>query len=355
MWRFFSIISFITTIIFTCRILLKKAWFDRAVEKYGGYYDEESYKGKVTKVKFGIKAEQGDVQIIFKHENILEKLLKLLWICREFQTDDPSFDKHVFIIADDHIVLDYLKSSPEVRQTILELLDDKTAINIRNITLSKECAWVEMSGKSASTLNSEIASKLTKKLKIIQDIFITGVTPVSSCHYKRYQLLQAFNNLLLLGMISYFFLVNKLDSMSHISFTNIQHLTIATTIILVVLYLFLIEILFKRTSYAFFLLRDFVLFGILSFALCSFHFYRSINIDFDKKDPKIQKVNVINKSIHRSRRSTSYYVTISDWKNSYKTYNLSITSQIYYSLPEGGLIDIKVHNGYLNDEWIEYI
>ena len=249
---------------------------------------------------------------------------------------------------------DVLRSSPALRQTILSMLTDKTDVDIQNITISKGCAWIEMSGKSADTFNINVAKKVFENLTQIQTRYFTGVTPVSSANYNRYQVLQIFNTALFIGMLIYFFVVLSFDSAYLISTANIKQLTLNTTIGFVGLYLTLIVIMFNRTSYAMLLLRDFLLFGILSFAIFASQAYRSINIDLDKQEPVIQKVEVLGKRISRSSKSTSYYVTISDWRQAGKRHSLSVTSGIYHSTPEKGQISIKVHKGRINDEWIEF-
>ena len=352
MWRFYSILSLISGIFFVLRIFSKRSWFDSAEILWDGYYQEEKNKNKITRIRYGIKFETGCAQIIFKREGLAERVLKSLWICKEFQVGDPVFDREVFIVSDDPVVGDILRSSVELQKRILELLS-ATDFRINNITISRECVWVEMPGSYAGSIHESLVLKIREALRQIHEGFRTGATPLSSENYKKYLGFQIFNNALILGSIVFLLLVGNFDSISLVCYDHIKSLTIYSTLGYVLLYPLLIVIALRRTSYAMLLLRDFMILGILSVALFFSQLFYSLNIAFDKSHPKFQKVEVLNK-FFRGRRSRSYYITVTDWQKASHTRPLKINSILYRTLPGAGPLFIKIHQGFLKDPWIEY-
>jgi hypothetical protein len=354
MWRFYSIISFITGIIFACSIRARRSWFNGAEEKYGGYCARVSLLNERPRLRYGIKLAPGNAQVVFKEEGLWDRVLKLFGICKEFQTDDREFDTKVFIMADDHIVLDMLRASPVLRQTIRELLSDKKAADILSISVSGEYAWVEISNESAAVFNDFVAAHVRQALIRIHGSLATNATPRSERNFRRYKVLQLCNiALLFCGTVVLYFL-DKVDPVSLVSSRHITQLTVGTTACCIALYCVLIVWLFRRTTYAVLLLRDFALFGIFAVGVSSYLLYRSINIDFDRRGPAVRDVLVLSKTETSGYKRMYFVVDITDWESKSRWRRCVISPSVYRSLPERGPIRIKVHQGYFEDTWIEF-
>jgi hypothetical protein len=77
----------------------------------------------------------------------------------------------------------------------------------------------------------------------------------------------------------------------------------------------------------------------------------SINCDFDRAQPKIYRVKVIDHHVSHGSKSTSYYITIDGWREGYSSEDIDVTSSFYDSVSIGSMVNVNLKPGTINVPW----
>lgn len=94
------------------------------------------------------------------------------------------------------------------------------------------------------------------------------------------------------------------------------------------------------------------IFSILFFMfLYGFGFSVPVNIIFDKSEPAIYKVDVINQRVSKGKH-TDYYLEVAPWIDG-KTTNkeISVGSRVYSEVEVGDKVNVKLYKGFLGVPW----
>lgn len=75
------------------------------------------------------------------------------------------------------------------------------------------------------------------------------------------------------------------------------------------------------------------------------------NCVYDKSEPIVYNVKVVDKSISKSRRSTTYYVKVAPWGHHYDQEEISVSKNQYEEIQIGQIIKIDFKQGLFNIPW----
>jgi len=374
MWRLLSIISLFTGLVYSAITNSKKRWIDsKDIQSIGnGYYSTRKYKGRIIRIFYGIEYNS-NVSIIFKRENLFDKLLKLAGLCKEFETGDDSFDSKVFVVSDDHKAMLNLSANESLRDLIISILyqtklvedsdsietklslaDTDIRFKVLSITLAKGVIWVEIGGGKLDEFDSSVADRLSTKLRKIAGEYKALTSPISTKNYSIYRILQGVQSGFLIFIGSYFLLSNFIESIFDTASLVSYGFTIKYSIIAVICYLLLFSVIstiyLKRSPFLPIVLRDLFIIGTFSASLSMPVLIRALNIGMDTSIGEKQVVRVIDK--HCSRRSK--HIEVIDWRDPCKSLDFNVGTTVYSNCQIGSTIELKVHNGFFKDPWVNY-
>jgi len=282
----------------------------------------------------------------------------------EPQANDANFDYKVYIASDNERLIRLLqqdKKARDVIHNILYLLNRglKKSIFIQN---SPHRLWVEY--KTENDLGGQSARELTQKvaplLQILRAQLVADLeSSVSHWDIKNAvisNVLSLIPNVLFVSAVIYFVEVLFTRNQESDFFYPLVPGLIAATIICI-LFTGICKWLLSDSSRAHIPVVEFVLLGFSSIVLITFSGYHSANQDLDAAQPRIHSSLVVGKERVRSRRSTSYYLTVEnslggDFRSSRR---LKISSEMYNQTDTGDKVDIAIKPGHLGHEWVESI
>jgi hypothetical protein len=86
-------------------------------------------------------------------------------------------------------------------------------------------------------------------------------------------------------------------------------------------------------------------------AIYSYAATYGINCVFDNSKPKVYRAKVIDKSVSKGRRSTTYYLKIEPWGHHRDSENISVATIQYNETEIGQTVSIDYKEGLLNIPW----
>jgi hypothetical protein len=86
-------------------------------------------------------------------------------------------------------------------------------------------------------------------------------------------------------------------------------------------------------------------------AIYSYAATYGINCVFDNSDPKVYQAKVIDKSISKGRRHTTYYLRVEPWGHHRDAENISVATSQYNETEIGQTVSIDYKEGLLNIPW----
>jgi len=86
-------------------------------------------------------------------------------------------------------------------------------------------------------------------------------------------------------------------------------------------------------------------------ALYSYAATYGVNCVYDLSEPKVYPAKVIDKSISRSRRSTTYNIKVEPWGHHKDPEKISVPSSKYYDIEIGQTVSIDYKDGLLGIPW----
>jgi hypothetical protein len=86
-------------------------------------------------------------------------------------------------------------------------------------------------------------------------------------------------------------------------------------------------------------------------ALYSYAATYGVNCVYDLSEPKVYPAKVIDKSISRSRRTTTYYIKVEPWGHHKDPERISVPGSKYYNIEIGETVSIDYKEGLLGIPW----
>jgi hypothetical protein len=90
---------------------------------------------------------------------------------------------------------------------------------------------------------------------------------------------------------------------------------------------------------------------IFNIFLYSYAATYSANCIYDKSEPTVYDVEVVDKRISKGRRSTTYYVKVAPWGHHYDKEEISVASSQYNEIQIGQMVKIDLKKGLFNIPW----
>lgn len=108
-----------------------------------------------------------------------------------------------------------------------------------------------------------------------------------------------------------------------------------------------------KTARTHLVLLELITIGYFGAVASTFSLARDINIEWDTGTPKQYVVQVYNKTIHRGRKHTSYYLHVDDWLNQGQQKRISVSGSKYRDIDIGEKLEIDQYPGYLGFKWVD--
>jgi hypothetical protein len=133
-------------------------------------------KGRVTSTTFGLPLAH-PMHFVLTPESGADRLAKLLGFSREIQSDDPDFDRAVYVACDHPLMPDVLRVSPALRGAVRRLQDTG---KVTRIFLDGRHLWARRGGDTPptadelaalETIRSDLADLSVENVSALRDPF----------------------------------------------------------------------------------------------------------------------------------------------------------------------------------------
>ena len=296
---------------------------------------------------------------MLKFENRFEKFLKKISLAYECQSEDKHFDDTIYILSDDKLLCDDLKSDDLLRKTIFKLFwflkikgykvkflryyDGRLILNaIYNGKVDDDTyKEIEALSKESASLMQKIIAQLPDKVKQNNRIYREKTSWAINVIIALFSAL-IFNGSVKLFIDSWdsFFLPRLLDRYAFI----VPSLEI-TALFLALYSLFCFFYFYKSSRLALALFIGLTL-GSAGVFLTAVTGLKEINIYLDNSQP-YTRVEQVTHKYARKGRNTAWFVTFS------KLGEIRVPPSFYHSINiKNDFVTIQIKKGYLNVPWI---
>jgi hypothetical protein len=110
-----------------------------------------------------------------------------------------------------------------------------------------------------------------------------------------------------------------------------------------------------RSARTHLVLIEVVLVGSLGATGTALFELRELNMEFDASSASRYQVQVLNKHVKKSRRSTSYYIDTVDWNAPEQVTSVKVSKRLYDATSIHGNVVVTQRQGYLGYRWVEDI
>lgn len=256
------------------------------VSKYGNGHDQlESvhfHLGQLRNCQFGLKQRHG-FPFIIRKERWYHRLLKCIGVATELHVGCDAMQREWFFITDYPEHLERALHSGELREALRELL----ALPITRVTSTPHRLWCDFDTKAIKHKNDFLRKEWWSKLDAVRK----GLQHLSGPSTKRFPMrwtafifLSLHLALFFMAFVGFaptfsdnFEIIDKLEWISYAAMYALPA---------VCLWFALIIYFFHGTSWAGWVLTDFVLTGIIGVMITTFYFMREANIMADMSPPK---------------------------------------------------------------------
>lgn len=90
---------------------------------------------------------------------------------------------------------------------------------------------------------------------------------------------------------------------------------------------------------------------IFNISLYSYAGTYGLNCVYDNSEPVVYETKVLDKTISRGKRNTTYYIKVAPWGHHYDSEKISVPFEQYQSLTIGEMIDIDLKKGLFDIPW----
>jgi hypothetical protein len=119
--------------------------------------------------------------------------------------------------------------------------------------------------------------------------------------------------------------------------------------------LFTTLLLLGRSARVHLVLGQVLLFGGFGAVGTAFTELRDFNMETDRGPPVMLSAAVVGKRISHGRRSTSYYVELSDWNGGGRRQSVQVSNPQFHRFEAGMSVQVRQWPGALGVRWVETI
>jgi hypothetical protein len=323
-----------------------------------GRFKRYTNKGKLMLLRVGMETPS-ELDFELKRESWIDGLAKSLGISREPQVGSSRFDELVYVISDDTRLTALLRQDPQLLMRVQRLVG--TGVNgfeFKRLVCRRGQLWVNLK-PTASVANEygEVQWALGE-LQALSDA-LPALAP-----FKQRSLDRRFlHAVLVLGISGGLALNGVLQlvrlSLTHFPFTvddgQLWSLALPLAVAIVCALLFTTLLLLGRSARVHLVLGQVLLFGGFGAIGTAFTELRDYNMEADPGPPVTLQAAVLGKHISHGRRSTSYYVELSDWNGGGRRQSVQVSSPEYRRFDYGMTVQVRQWPGALGVRWVESI
>lgn len=365
MWFVFGFITLAGFCIYNAYAKINAAWEGTSSEVKGHDYQYRlvTHKDEITRILIGVDAPEG-LDFGLKKEGSLDRLFKKIGISTEHQVGNSKFDDLVYIVSDNSSLHQHISHNEELVSSILALFSEGATYsrNLNEVRCNSGRIWLNLSaplGFKESDLGN-IAEKVVPIIKVIAE----QLSKIDAQAIKKWRdpfvikaaiILASSSGLAINGLVQSF----RIDWID-IPFTiDYQHLMIEAAYWgagIVLLLLLIALFLLGKSSRTHIVLLEVLLFGSFGAFLTTHAQMRDLNIEMDESSGYVYYVTTHDKRKSKTRRSTSYYLSVDDWNASSNSWKeIEVGSQLFNDVRKGDTLHIVQKDGYLNYRWVESV
>lgn len=357
MWFLFGFVTITCAISFEFHRRYSSRW--KATDKREGYeYTHQSSKSRITGLLLGIGCVP-DANFMIKRQSWVDSFFKRIGVSSEFDTGDPAFDDAYYLVTDNKSLHKSLADNPRFRAAITKIMEFRaaqlktTAIHCRNGRV-----WIDFSAEFL--YSEENVASVVRSLGGFLDVITAAIADLSKASGARWKDPFVIKAAMLLALSSGLAINVVLQLLRHnftyipftLNYTNILWDAFLYSLLMVPVVLLLAVYWLGRSARTHLVLIELGSIGAVSLVLSLALEMRDINIGMDTKNAESYKTVVVDKSVSKTRRSTSYYLTVKDWRCNCGNIKFQVSHDTYNSLPAGTAVNIAQHSGYFGYPWI---
>ncbi len=306
-------------------------------------------------------------EFTLQRERWFDQIAKALHLVREFQTDDHRFDDAVYVGADESGFDRWLAQDRDARQQFLDLLALQpndytrvTGITAANglLTLSA-LAKPAMFDTAPDDLAREVAVSSVPTLKACLDRLETYASGQADPAAFRDPYAGAIRSLSALSVGLVFVPIMALLAFQ-LRAPPVEYATNAWADRSVYVVLgcvlcaltVLITMLLRGSARLHTVLGHVLFAAAIATLLAAPVFIRDINTEWDQSTPERYRAQVVGRYATHGRRSTTYYLRVSDPRSQGARRDLRVDSETYSRWQMGDLATVTERKGYLGRPWI---
>ncbi|MCE2927713.1 MAG: hypothetical protein LW823_08750 [Rickettsiales bacterium] len=341
-------------------------------------------------------ARQNGIPFIIRKERWYHRFLKQMGIASEIRVSDAQLDQSYYFITDFPNHLEQALHSGGLQDALKKLF----ALNIKSLHATRDKIWCVIpsgvAGRSDSHFNDhrDLLMEIAKFTQARPEVQLGG-------YVQRNLMMLAFATIsihagiLMMGLLGWMPIMG-----SHVDTIDDQQFIFSSlflSVLLLGIWLFAIISMFARTSWASWVIADFVLCAVIGFMLSGAYMLRAANIHWMQAAPEIHAQQVTSRSclLHCSkscgkrctRRSThhlnadtecaasnrhatlahyaakdyicaaraeyQYTIHVQHWQENKGTYSFSATPMQFDTMPNGSIVNVPLHPGALGMSWLD--
>lgn len=367
MWFVFGFISLFGFAVYSLHQRVTAKWIGtRSVVRRKPYEYEllvnhldRGDKSKAVGLRIGVTAPTV-YDFSFKPEKWRDWFSKRIGFSVEYQTGDAEFDNAVYIVSNDARIHATLSQNAALRADILRVFSIVAphSAELKEVRCSLGRIWVHYKLKNPLVQSKlpVLAEQLVPALNRLAADLGRATVAGAPRLYDRFVLRAAIILAISTGLA-----MNGAAHLARLYFIPMPFTVDNSTLILWSLYcgaallalLVLAVVLFLgRSARAHVVLLEVLLVGSVGAVLTSFVELRDLNMEWDQQPAARYEVTTVSKRISKSRRSRTYYVTISGWPNKNNTSEFRVSSSFYHRTDRGAKLELLQKPGFLKVPWV---
>jgi len=315
-------------------------------------------KGRLTLLRVGM-ATPSALDFELKRESWIDGLAKSIGISVEPQVGSPSFDEQVYVISDDARLTAMLRSDPALLMRVQRLVGSSArGFEFKRLVCRRGQLWVNL---RPSGSGPDEFGEIQWALGELQEL--SGALPALPPYKPRGLDVRFRRTVVVLGIagalalnavVQFFRLV-----LTHFPFTvddaQLWSLALPLAAAIVCALVFATLLLLGRSARVHLVLGEVLLFGGFGAVGTAFVELRDFNMEADRGPVAELPSMVEGKHFSRGRRSTTYYLYLTDWNGGGKTRHVTVSHSDYNLYLTGDAVTVRQWPGALGIRWVERI
>lgn len=361
MWFLFGFITLLSFSVYAGYKRLNATWKGDPGVRGRHHYKVLRNKRGITGLLVGISGGRG-YDFALKREAWYDRLGKALGLSEEHQTGNPVFDELVYIVSDDRQLQQQVTGNAELVATVIKLfaLADDYHGKMQELRCNSGRLWIKIgAGKGfAEERIDELAAHAGQLLQKCaaqlpppepapgrwRDPFVLKAALLLALSSGL-----AFNGIAHLVRLNWSSIPYTVDEQQ--LFT---HALLCGAVVVAVLIVAAI-VLLGRSARTHLVLIELCTIGLFGATTTAGIELRDMNMELDSSRAVEYRVQVSDKHVSRSRRSTRYQLCLQDWNGSGEKQHLRVSHALYDQTAIGATMLVRQKDGYFHYRWVASI